>query len=150
MNTQTKNNLAHDAKCSAIGTDMEEFERELTDLSNRIHELTNSISKDRNSIEHIKRELARISVAQDIARAAGGGLGPLGGVAGAITAEIIALARQKEELERELLGMREIIREREAQRQRSKHRLENVNYILGRLDSSFKRLGCNASHRPYR
>jgi len=142
----TPNDRGRHERCTRLRRDIDDLEPKRTDLTNTVYELETSIHDAKVRLEQIEQELSEISAQQELARAAGGRLGVRGVVAGYGLAELIALARQKDELEREHNRLRSQLSGQEKKLQEAKRRQEEVDYQLSRLKGDYNELGCGLAY----
>lgn len=145
MTFHTENDRTRHKECERLGQDIPRFRTKRTDLTNNIHKLESSIQDAQIRLGQIERELSEISTVQELARGIGGRGGIPGAMAGEGFAQLFALARQKDELERERQGLQSKLAGLEALLEDAKGRLNNVEFILSELHAAFEQLGCGLS-----
>jgi predicted nucleic acid-binding Zn-ribbon protein len=142
----TPNDRTKHEQCTSLSRDIRELETERSKLTYPIYEMESSIQDTTVRLGQIERELSEISTVQELARGIGGRGGIPGAMAGEGFAQLFALARQKDELERERDRLRSDLSSLDPKLQDAKRRLENVDLSLNRLQDAFSQLGCGLAY----
>ena len=145
MTFHTPNDRTKHEQCTSLSRDIRELETERSKLTYPIYEMESSIHDTTVRLGQIERELSEISTVQELARGIGGRGGIPGAMAGEGFAQLFALARQKDELERERQGLQSKLAGLEALLEDAKGRLNNVEFILSELHAALEQLGCGLS-----
>lgn len=146
---QTPNDRASHERCSDLGDQISDLQNERTALVDQITDAIRQIQAKEPRFDQIEQELRDIQF-QEVATLIPSSrvVRTIGEVVGtALTgAQAFALARRRDELERERDMLRSELSELRAKRQEAERRLENVDDSLSRLHAAYKELECGLAY----
>jgi len=148
----TPDDKARHKKCDKLGEEIRDLRNQRTDLVNQITDAIRQIQAKEPRFDQIEQELRDITFQEATTLIPSSrAIRTIGEVVGttATGVQAFALARRRDELERERDMLRSELSGLQAKRHEAERRLENVDHSLSRLNAAFNQLDCGlAYHIP--
>lgn len=140
---------ARQEQCARAGRNIRIYQERQASLRARISELRDAAYDTELEINDIRQKIDQIAAEQDVVRAVAGRGGLAGTLAGEVGAQIIALARRRGELDRQLEKLQARLSRITGPLQAAETRLRDTERLLSQSHDAFDRLNCSLSDLPF-